>query len=101
MDKIDYNDIKALFFDVGNTLMSMDYEMVCKELERNGIFCDAGILQRTDAAARPLISSEVNNIKKDPSVDERVFLFTRIIEQLPIEIIYWNAGYFSRSFFRL
>ena len=87
MDKIDYNAIKVIFFDVGNTLMSIDYEMVCRELDKNGIHCSASILQRADASARPIISSEVNKIKKDPSTDERVFLFTRIIEQLPIEII--------------
>jgi HAD superfamily hydrolase (TIGR01549 family) len=87
MNKIDYNAIKVLFLDVGNTLMSIDYEMVCRELERNGIHCDAGILHRADASARPIISSEVNKIKKDPSMDERVFLFTTIIEQLPIKII--------------
>ena len=44
MNEIDYNDIKVLFLDVGNTLMSIDYEMVCRELERNGIHCDAGML---------------------------------------------------------
>ena len=70
MNEIDYNDIKVLFFDVGNTLMSLDYELVCKELERNDIFCDASILQRADAAARPIISSELKKIKNDASTDE-------------------------------
>ena len=87
MDEIDYNDIKVLFLDVGNTLMSIDYEMVCRELERNDIPCDEIILQRADASARPIISSEINKIKKDPLADERVFLFTKIIEQLPIGMI--------------
>jgi len=87
MDEIDYNIIKVLFLDVGNTIMSMDYEMICREMERINIHCDAGILERADASARPIISSDVNKIKKDPSADERVFLFARIIEQLPIEII--------------
>lgn len=87
MNEIDYNAIKVLFLDVGNTLMSIDYEMVCRELERNGIHCDAGMLQRADASARPIISSEVSKIKKDPSMDERVFLFATIIEELPFEII--------------
>ena len=86
MTKIDYSKVAVLFFDVGNTLMSLDYELVCEELERNGIYCDAGMLQRTDAAARPGISSEVKEIKSDPSTDERVFLFIKILEQLPIEI---------------
>ena len=85
MNEIDYNDIKVLFLDVGNTLMSLDYDLVCKELEKNDIYCDPSVLNRADAAARPKISSEVKKIKDDPSKDERVFLFIKILEQLPIE----------------
>ena len=74
--KNDYNKIKVLFLDVGNTLMSIDFELVCEALGENGIFCDAGTLHRAEAAARPLISSEVKKIKRDPSADEREFYFS-------------------------
>ena len=85
MNEIDYKDIKVLFLDVGNTLLSLDYELVCKELRKNDIYCDSNVLYRADAAARPIISSEVKKIKDDPSTDERVFLFIKILEQLPTE----------------
>lgn len=87
MTEIDYSRIAVLFLDVGNTLMSIDFELVCRELGRNDIYCDASMLQRADAAARPIISSEVTKTKNDPSTDERVFLFIKILEQLPIGIL--------------
>jgi len=86
MTEIDYNKIAVLFLDVGNTLISIDYAWVSKELRERGIQCDAKTLQRAEAAARPEISSQVKKIKNDPSSDERVFYFTKILEKLPSSI---------------
>jgi len=85
MNKIDYNKIEVLFLDVGNTLISIDYVWVSKELREMGIQCDAKTLQRAEAAARPEISSQVRKIKNDQSKDERVFYLTKILNKLPSE----------------
>lgn len=86
MTDIAYNDINMLFLDVGNTLISIDFEWVCKELKEIGIRCDACTLQRAEAAARPEISSQVNEMKNIPGMDMRVFYFVKILEKLPFEM---------------
>lgn len=85
MTGIDYNRVEVLFLDVGNTLISIDYVWVSKELRERGIQCDAKTLQRAEAAARPEISSQVIKIKNNPSSDERVFYFNQILSKLPSE----------------
>ncbi len=83
MTNIIYNRITTLFLDVGNTLISIDFDWVCKELKKNGIQCNADILRRAEAAARPAISStKINEIKNIPGMDMRLFYFTNILEKL-------------------
>lgn len=72
MNKIVYDDVKVLFFDVGNTLISIDFAWVSEELSKRGIQCDAKTLQRAEAAARPEISSQINSVKNDPSIVVKV-----------------------------
>jgi len=57
LNKIVYDDVKVLFFDVGNTLISIDFAWVSEELSKRGILCDAKTLQRAEAAARLEIST--------------------------------------------
>lgn len=83
MNKIVYDDVKVLFFDVGNTLISIDFVWVSEELSKRGIQCDAKTLQRAEASARPEISTQINSVKNNPSIDERAFYFTKILNNIP------------------
>ena len=50
---IPYHHIETVFLDVGNTLISIDFDWVAEELGTRGVRCDAAQLRRSEAAARP------------------------------------------------
>jgi putative hydrolase of the HAD superfamily len=49
-------DVDTVFLDVGNTLISIDFDWVADELARRGHACGAAALLRAEAAARPAYS---------------------------------------------
>jgi HAD superfamily hydrolase (TIGR01509 family) len=53
VDAIPLGQIDTLFLDAGNTLVSIDFPWVCRELAEHGIDCEPSVLQRAEAAARP------------------------------------------------
>jgi HAD superfamily hydrolase (TIGR01509 family) len=50
---IPYAHIDTVFLDVGNTLISIDFDWVAAELRARGFNCAADELRRAEAAARP------------------------------------------------
>jgi HAD superfamily hydrolase (TIGR01509 family) len=50
---IPYARIDTIFLDVGNTLISIDFDWVARELATRGFSCSAEDLRRAEAAARP------------------------------------------------
>jgi putative hydrolase of the HAD superfamily len=50
---IPYAGIDTVFLDVGNTLISIDFERVAAELAARRLICGADVLRRAEAAARP------------------------------------------------
>jgi HAD superfamily hydrolase (TIGR01509 family) len=54
---IPYAEIRTLFLDVGNTLVSMDYSWLSEALSAEGVACEAEALHRAEAAARPIVSA--------------------------------------------
>jgi HAD superfamily hydrolase (TIGR01509 family) len=53
---IPYADIDTVFLDVGNTLISIDFEWVATELGSRGVRTTAESLRRAEAGARPKYS---------------------------------------------
>lgn len=53
---IDPSAIDAVFLDVGNTLVSMDFALLCELLAAHGIACTPAALARAEAATRPALS---------------------------------------------
>jgi hypothetical protein len=49
-------EIDTLFLDAGNTLVSMDFDWVARELSDLGVSADADAVRRAEAAARPSVS---------------------------------------------
>lgn len=57
---IPFRDIETVFLDVGNTLVSMDYEWIRAELQNAGLPTELEPLKRAEAAARPVISRTIS-----------------------------------------
>lgn len=51
--------IETLFLDVGNTLVSMDYGWIQRELAARGLTADLDRIHRAEAAARPAVSRAI------------------------------------------
>jgi len=56
---IPWADIDTIFLDVGNTLISIDFDRVAEELVARQLPCEADALRRAEAAARPGYSERV------------------------------------------
>lgn len=56
---MDYTRIDTIFLDVGNTLISIDFDWVARELAARGFGCLAEQLRRAEAAARPGYSQRI------------------------------------------
>ncbi len=48
-----------MFLDAGNTLVSMDFDLIADEMARLGVECEPARLQRAEAAARPAVSARI------------------------------------------
>jgi HAD superfamily hydrolase (TIGR01509 family) len=53
---IPYDAIETLFLDAGNTLVSMDFALLCDVFTAHGVACEPAALARAEAAARPAVS---------------------------------------------
>lgn len=87
MKKIPYEDIQTLFLDVGNTLISMNFDWVCSELHKLGIACEPRILQRAEAAARPIISVQADKFKENGGAERYERYLKIVLAQLPEEVL--------------
>ena len=56
---IPWTDIDTIFLDVGNTLISIDFDRVAEELAARKFLCESEALRRAEAAARPGYSERV------------------------------------------
>jgi putative hydrolase of the HAD superfamily len=59
VEPVPYADINTIFLDVGNTLISIDFDRVAEELAARRFVCEAEALRRAEAAARPGYSERV------------------------------------------
>jgi HAD superfamily hydrolase (TIGR01509 family) len=87
MEKIPYNQLKTLFLDVGGTILTIDFDWVCTELNNLGIACEVNDLQRAEAAARPVISTRLQELQQRRGLEIFEFFLNIVFDQLPAEII--------------
>ena len=59
IEAVPYADIDTVFLDVGNTLISIDFDRVAAELAARRWPCEPHALRRAEAAARPGYSERV------------------------------------------
>jgi len=79
---VPYADIDTIFLDVGNTLISIDFDRVAEELAARKFLCAPEALRRAEAAARPGYSERVfvTGVRPDRSLFHS-YLFA-ILEQV-------------------
>jgi HAD superfamily hydrolase (TIGR01509 family) len=67
---VPYAEIDTVFLDVGNTLISIDFDRVAEELVARQLHCEPGALRRAEAAARPAYSEQVfvTGVRRDRSL---------------------------------
>lgn len=56
MESVPYATIDTVLLDVGNTLISIDFNRIADELAARHLPCDAAAIRRAEAAARPRYS---------------------------------------------
>ncbi len=56
---IPFETLDTVFLDAGNTLFSMDFELLSEELAQLGPRCAPDVLARAEAAARPAVSARI------------------------------------------
>lgn len=75
--------IRCVFLDVGNTLLSVDFEWVTRELRARGVPCEARALERAEAAARPRLSSVIAEERSTEGYDGFRTYLRLVLAQLP------------------
>jgi len=81
--QVPYKDIDTVFLDAGNTLLSMDYPWIKEELKELDISCEIDELKKAEAAARPVLSSELERLKSTEDRNTSLFYMGSILKKLP------------------
>jgi len=81
-NQIPYKDLKTIFLDAGNTLLSMDFAWLMEELKHYGVLCELPELCRAEAAARPMVSAELQRLKSTENQVTSLFYMRTILKGL-------------------
>lgn len=82
-DALPWDRIDTVFLDAGNTLVSIDFPWVVRELAERGVACDVEALRRAEAAARPAVSRKVAERGRTEGENSFVFYLRSILAALP------------------
>jgi HAD superfamily hydrolase (TIGR01509 family) len=80
---IRWSEVETLFLDVGNTLVSIDFQRVAGEIESCGFRCDPAELRRAEAAARPALSRWLGGVRSTEAPDSFHRYVSLVLERLP------------------
>ena len=81
---IPYDQIETILLDVGNTLISIDFDWIAAELCARGFACDGAALRRAEAASRPGYSRLLFVDGVEPGTDLFRTYLTTIFERLDV-----------------
>ena len=82
-----WREIDTVFFDVGNTLVSIDFDWVAEELGARGVETSPAALRRAEARARPRVSHGIAHRDEKESLDTFTFYFGLVLSQLEAEAL--------------
>jgi putative hydrolase of the HAD superfamily len=80
---IPWHAIDTLFLDAGNTLVSVDFAWVARELDRRGLACEPETLRRAEAAARPGLSTRLAAGHSTEGEDTFAIYLAGVLARLP------------------
>jgi FMN phosphatase YigB (HAD superfamily) len=80
---VPFTEIDTIFLDVGNTLISIDFEWVAAELGARDVACAAETLRRAEAGARPDYSRRLFVEGMPAGTDLFRAYLTAMIERIP------------------
>jgi HAD superfamily hydrolase (TIGR01509 family) len=83
MRTIPYKQIETLFLDAGNTIVSMDFRWIADELGKRGVNTTVEALCRAEAAARPVISKKLSQLKSTELAHFFLFYLRTMLDRLP------------------
>jgi HAD superfamily hydrolase (TIGR01662 family) len=75
--------IETVFLDAGNTLISMDYDWIRREMTAAGLEVAVESVIRAEAAARPATSRFAAERSNQSGIEAFVYYLTRILEGIP------------------
>ena len=84
--EVPYDSIRTVFLDMGNTLVSFDFEWVRDELHARGISCSVEELEWAEAAARPEVSHELERLGSTEGESTFRFYLGSMLSHLPCRI---------------
>ncbi|MHC4948902.1 MAG: HAD family hydrolase [Planctomycetota bacterium] len=84
---IPYPDIETVFLDAGNTLVSVDFEWVARELAARGVTCRVEDLERAECAARPVVSAALERLRSTEARGTFRFYLRAVLERLPANVL--------------
>lgn len=82
---IPYSEIDTVFFDVGNTLLSIDFDWVSEELSQRGVTASPEQIRRAEARARPRVSVGIADRDEKETQSTFTFYFGLVLEQLELD----------------
>ncbi|HEY8123318.1 MAG TPA: HAD family hydrolase [Myxococcota bacterium] len=75
--------LETLFLDAGNTLISIDFEIVAGELARHGVRAAPAELARAEAAARPKLSAWLARGGSQQAEEAHFSFLSNLLDHLP------------------
>jgi FMN phosphatase YigB (HAD superfamily) len=78
-----YAAIETVFLDVGNTLVSVDFARVAREVSAAGLACAVPELRRAEAAARPAVSARIAAMASTETGGTFRFYLRAVLLRLP------------------
>lgn len=81
---VPYGQIDTIFLDVGNTLISIDFDWIARELRARGFACEPAALRRAEAASRPGYSQRLFVDGVEPGTNLFQMYLTTIFERLDV-----------------
>lgn len=80
---VPWSDLDTIFFDAGNTFLSMDFDRVAAVAASLGVECSGQQLERAEAAARPALSAALAERRTTEGSGAFRFYLGATLERLP------------------
>lgn len=80
---VPWAELDTIFFDAGNTFLSMDFDRVAEAAAGLGVECSGPQLERAEAAARPALSAALAERRTTEGVEAFRFYLGAALERLP------------------